>query len=307
MTTSARWSLSLIMAGALSGCFTGVESTPKIDSSDLRKQNVVTTQEQRYLDDVNPQKLNDWQAGKQLLVTDSKIAMLLGPEAQNGSELQGKPLTYIGCEDVTSLTGEPVAQLKFTTPDGLTVSYRMDASVAEVSKRNAVEIPLTIELSVVDEVKRKMMGKSYYLVTRDRYDLNNEAITGNKFIKATVTDVLPGSSFYPVLLEMKDEDGKDFHLYMSVGHDLKAPRNFASLFSLSNPRDRYPNIKDDVWQLIIKGKVKEDMTREECRLSLGSPDNIDRRAGYSVLREVWSYENGKYLIFEDGLLRSYRQ
>lgn len=55
------------------------------------------------------------------------------------------------------------------------------------------------------------------------------------------------------------------------------------------------------------GTVTEDMTRDECRLSLGAPDNIDRRAGYSVLREVWSYENGRYLIFEDGLLRSYRQ
>lgn len=307
MAKSARWSSYLLMAGALSACFTGVESTPKIDSSDLKKQNVTSTPEQHYLDDVQHEKLGEWTPGKQLLVTDNKLAMLLGPEAGEEKNLKGGTLTYIGCEDVMSITGESVAQLRFRTPDGVTVAYRMDAPMAEVAKRSEVEIPLTIELSVVEAVKKKMAGATYYLLSRDRYDEQNEAKTGKKYVKATVVDVLPGSSFYPVLLVLKDEDGAIFHLFMSVGRDLKAPRNFASLFSLSNPRTRYPNINDEVWRHIVNGTVKEDMTRDECRLSLGAPDNIDRRAGYSVLREVWSYENGKYLIFEDGLLRSFRQ
>lgn len=49
------------------------------------------------------------------------------------------------------------------------------------------------------------------------------------------------------------------------------------------------------------------MTRDEARLALGAPANIDRRPGYSFMREIWTYENGIFLIFEDGLLKSFRQ
>lgn len=94
---------------------------------------------------------------------------------------------------------------------------------------------------------------------------------------------------------------------MSVGSDLRATRKFGSLLSLSNPRDRYPEITDANWNNIVNGRVSEDMTREECRLALGAPATVDRRPGYSIMREIWTYENGRYLIFEDGLLRSFRQ
>jgi hypothetical protein len=61
-----------------------------------------------------------------------------------------------------------------------------------------------------------------------------------------------------------------------------------------------------VWDNIIHGRVALDMTRSECRLSLGAPKTVDTRPGYSGVRELWVYENGAYLVFEDGLLRDYR-
>ena len=294
------------MAASLSSCFTGVESTPKIGAADLRKQNVADSPEQHYLADFGQQRLNDWRPGKQLLVTDNKIALFLGPEAEKGEPLEGSILTFQGVKDAISLSGDSVARLRFTTATGTNVAYDMDASASSVAKRASVEIPLTIELSIVEAVKNKMVGNTYYILTRDWYDTSNQPSRGRRFVPVKVTDVLPGSSFYPVLLVMQDEKGNPFHLYMSVGHDVKAPRNFALLFSLTDPRQKYPQISDEAWAHIVNGTVAQDMTRDECRMSLGAPDNIDRRPGYSILSEIWSYENGKYLIFEDGLLRSFR-
>lgn len=304
---TARWTISVIMVSALTACFTGVESTPKIGISDIKRQNIVDSPEQHYMSDITHEKLDQWHPGKQLLITDHKLAMLLGPEAENGNDLKGTVLTFTGVKNVVSISGDSIASIMFTTQYGLPVKYQMDASIQEVGKRKIVDIPLTIELSIIDEVKQKMLGQTYYVVTRDWYDISNELKQGRRFVQVRIIDVKPGSSFYPVLLVLEDEKGELFHLFMSVGNDGKSPRDFASLFSLTDPRLRYPTITDEAWEHIINGTVKEDMTRDECRLALGSPDNIDRRVGYSVLREIWSYENGKYLIFEDGLLRTYRQ
>ncbi len=66
-------------------------------------------------------------------------------------------------------------------------------------------------------------------------------------------------------------------------------------------------ITDANWDRIIHGRVALEMTRDECRLALGSPSHIDRYQGTSAYGERWTYENGVYLIFFDGILSSFRQ
>ena len=86
-----------------------------------------------------------------------------------------------------------------------------------------------------------------------------------------------------------------------------SPRTFPTLFSFDDPRKKYPDISPENWERIINGRVEAGMTREECRLALGSPKEVDRAANNSYLREIWLYENGIYLVFEDGLLKIYRR
>lgn len=306
LNSVARLGVFIILLDVPSACFTGVESTPKITENDLKKQVPVNSEETDYLAGIKHQPLNDWTSGKQFLVTDNKISLLLGPEMNHTENLHGKIIRFQQAEDVTSVTGTPIAQLSFMTPDSSIIKMNMDKSVADLSKRDMVEIPFTIELSIVEDVKDKLQGQKYFIVTREWCDTANIPKSGHRFVPVEVNDVRPGNSFYPILLVMKDENGQPFHLFMSVGKDPKAPRSFASLFSLTNPRLRYPAITDKTWQNIINGTVAQEMTREECRLAIGAPANIDRRPGYSILTEIWSYENGRYLIFEDGLLRSFR-
>lgn len=93
---------------------------------------------------------------------------------------------------------------------------------------------------------------------------------------------------------------------MTTGTDRSSTRNFATLFSLTDPRLRYPAITDENWEAITYSRVRPYMTRDEARMAVGSPNEIDRGRNYSAAYERWIYPNGAYLIFEDGLLKSFR-
>ena len=44
------------------------------------------------------------------------------------------------------------------------------------------------------------------------------------------------------------------------------------------------------------------MTKDEVRLSLGSPSSVNQRPSHEGVREYWYYPDGRYLYFEDGVL-----
>lgn len=85
-----------------------------------------------------------------------------------------------------------------------------------------------------------------------------------------------------------------------------APRGFATLFSFTDPREKYPQISDETWANIIRGRVALGMTRAECRLALGTPDDVIHRNDHNYLYERWNYDNGVYLVFRDDILENYR-
>ncbi len=291
----------------LQGCFTGIESTPKISDSEVKREVAPPRPEETFLTDIRHQPISEWQQGKQWFVTDSKIKLIFGASVGNAVINETDILSFVRSYETTTITGEKVAELTFATSRGEEVTYRTAQSLEALGKASKVDIPFAVEMSIVDDVRQRMNGKTYYVITSAWYDTNGQAMTGRRFIPVTVKEVLPGNAYYPILLNMIDDTGQPFRLYMSVGADSTMPRRFNSILSLSNPRLRYPTISDSNWNHIINGEVATDMTRDECRLALGSPTAVDRRPGYSIMHEIWTYEDGKYLIFEDGLLRSFRQ
>lgn len=296
----------MLMSFLLSGCFTGIESTPKITVDDVKKEKVIVTAEQLFLDSVKGEPFRRWQRGKMFFVTDNKIRLIFGTTADQNDSLAGKMLEYDGYSILPTVTGEHAAELRFISDEGKNYSYRIGVSLEELNARETVELPFAIEMTIVETVRKKMSGQKYYVLTSVWYDTNDEISYGRKFIPVTIAEVMPGNNVYPVKLAIKDSECKEARLFMSVGRGYKSPRSFATLFSFSDPRLKYPDITDDVWKNIISGQVSIDMTREECRLSLGAPKEIDRRPGYNGVSELWLYENGAYLVFVDGLLREFR-
>ncbi|MCM1349114.1 MAG: hypothetical protein NC338_06830 [Firmicutes bacterium] len=298
---------ALFMAAAVTSCFTGIESTPKITAADVKRQHITVRAEDSYLADIEPEPVGQWEKGKRFYVTDNKFSMLLVPPVPAETDsLAGKEIRFNGYGESADIAGYKTLELDFITPEGNAVTYRT-RSTSTTGPDSPLDIPFLIDMDIIDRLKKKMEGKSYYITTASWYDSAMQPVTGRKFVSVTVRRVLPGNQYYSAILELTDDKGKDFNLYMSAGNDIKSLRNFSTLFSLTNPRDAYPQITDATWQNIINSRVAAEMTKEECRMALGSPASVDRQVGYSSIREIWTYENGIYLIFEDNLLRSFRQ
>jgi hypothetical protein len=59
-------------------------------------------------------------------------------------------------------------------------------------------------------------------------------------------------------------------------------------------------------KLVIGGKIKTDMTREQVLMSWGKPDQISRSDGEWATSERWVY-GSTHLYFERGILKSYQE
>lgn len=306
---SRQFAIFLTVAAMLplAGCFTGIESTPKITADDVKKQKIVVTPEQMFISDIGEAPLSEWSKGKRFLVTDDRITLIFGASAAGLSSLCGEELIYQGYDSVPAITGDGATLLEFSTSKGNTLKYTVDAPVCSVLNRRYVEIPFTIDLDVVTTVRERLTTKRVYVITSMWFDRDGRQVSGRKFIPVTITDVSHGNVNYPFYVNFVDDEGKSGGVYMSLGTSRHSTRNFDSLFSFTDPRLRYPNVSDDNWKNIINGVVALDMTREECRLALGFPKEIDRRPGYGGVEERWIYTDGVYLLFEDGLLRDFRR
>ncbi|MDE7443001.1 MAG: hypothetical protein K2M65_02445, partial [Muribaculaceae bacterium] len=265
------------------------------------------TPEMELLSDIVPQPFMEWKIGKEFYVTDDKITLALNPSYKPVEQLGGKIVRYAGMRTIPDVTGSESTEILLTTPDNTEVVYRVNASPADLAARSSVEIPFTIEMDLVNATSKRLTGMKAWVLTPVWYDMDDKASTGRKFVPVTIDEIMPGNLAYPVKLTFTDEAGQKHRLFMSLGNERRATRPFASLFAFTNPKDRYPNTPDETWQNIIDGKVAKYMTRDECRLALGSPNDVDKGANYSSVIEKWTYDNGVYLIFEDGLLVRFRK
>ena len=93
---------------------------------------------------------------------------------------------------------------------------------------------------------------------------------------------------------------------MNAGGAGNESRTFQNLFSLADPKIKFPGIQDEVWSLIQLGKVRPGMTKEECKLSLGNPSDVNSGHDWNSTIDLWQYTNGTFLRFQDGVLLDFR-
>lgn len=309
---------------SLQSCFTGVESTPKISLSDVRKQQAATvTDEQRFLAGLAPTPPSQWRPGHRLRVDDAKIGLALTSASASADSLPGRDLVFDSFSPAVSLTGTDATEISFHAdlPGGRAeYFYRVSVDMSELDTLEAIHVPFTVDMDLVARVDSMMRGRRLYVRTPMWYraDGNRSAVAGLRHVPVVVDSVVAGDSNYPlgVVFTLVDADQARLlepsgaqctrMVFMTVGKSRAATRNFELLFSFRDPREIYPGIKDDVWQLIVRSRVKEGMTREECRLALGAPTTLRRIPTYGGMREQWQYSDGVYLYFDDGFLTRYR-
>lgn len=304
---------ALALSMTVQGCFTGVESTPRIGNSELKRQNATDqTAERQYLADIATEPIGKWHSGKTFVVEDSKAMLNFGTSLGDVTLAPGDVLVFSEAVKAVSPTGEATDLVFMKRGSDRRLVYRINATMDELNRRDVVELPFTVDLDVSERLKGRLVGNTYYIMTPRWLDRNQKTVTRLKYIPVRVVDVLPGNSDFParVVFEPLDDALKGqglFSVYMSVGDGRRATRNFETQFSLSNPRDKYQQIEDDVWRAIVEGRLKRGMTRDLVRLSLGSPKDVLRGHDYSSAYERWEYDGGIYLVFRDGILEDFRR
>ena len=276
MRTGIVYMVATVLCIFVTSCFTGVESTKKItmpDTGEIAAQ----SPEDRFIESYFVQQGCDtWRIGKPFYYTDEKLSF-------------DKVVLLFDCEGhkfryETGKTREEIGRLKYTPL-----------------------IPPFIDIDDLNMARSLLKDRVLYIKTPMWYNEKSEAIEGRKLIPVRVVDIRPGNNVLPVEVWFEDDKGNQAGVFMSL---LSSSRSqyitFDRLFSFENPRLQYKEIQDDAWEQITLGKVKTGMTKAECKLSLGNPNEVKKIPTYSGLREQWIYNSGAYLFFVDDLLADYR-
>ncbi|MCM1036393.1 MAG: hypothetical protein NC406_03600 [Bacteroides sp.] len=296
------------LAAALGGCFTGIESTPRISGDDVRRADVHVTAEQQLMHAVAAEPPAQWRRGKRWLVGDDRISLVFAAPLPAGADsLAGRVLRLDSMGRYPGISGDTLLAPVFVTDAGARLTYRTAVKAEALDSLATLELPFAIELSAVEAADSLLRGRTVYITTPQRLERDGRRTDGLRHVPVTVLGVEPGTVRYPLRVVFADVDSATRSVMLTYGDGPAATRNFDRLFSFTDPRHSYPRITPATWEHIMHSRVTAGMTRDECRLALGAPQRIDRNGGHAGQYERWSYDQGIYLIFEDGFLIKYRQ
>ncbi len=289
-------------------CHTGIESTKTITLSKSERKQLEASPEEKLMEDVKAPMLSEWKEGKKFLVSDNRASLVFDPYSMinDQEELGGKIIEYAGVTLKATPGGADEAVIVFKNGSG-SLQYSTGKNTNDAATSiSSMDVPMLIDLELVDKVKDLLVGRKVWTRSQLWYDRNENKIDGRKFVPVEIVDVNPGTMVFPLKVYLIDENGKPAMMYMNAGTAGIESRTFQNLFSLTDPKDRYPSIHEDVWELIQRGQVRLGMTKEECKLALGNPSDVNSGHDWNSTIDFWQYPNGSYLRFQDGLLVAFR-
>lgn len=290
----------------MTGCFTGVESTSKVKLSRDDKKTVAPTAEELLSANFMPDSLKVWAVGRKFRVTDKQRAALVIRPVGSRPDSIGEVLTYTGSVERIAPGGGQHVWLQFSDGSGEWEYDTGKTRASALASVTSLDVPMLIDMQYVAKIEKMLRGEKLYVRTSEWYDRDGRRFHGRKFAEVKVDSVAAGNVRFPFRVAVTSSDGQSGFLYMSSGRRGTDSRTFQNLFSITDPREKYKNIAPEIWENIQTGKVQAGMTKEECRLALGSPSGVNEGRDYTKLIDIWSYGDGKYLRFEDGLLVDFR-
>lgn len=301
----------LYMLTLIASCSTGIESTKKIQMSRSEQRQIQRTEEEMFANALKGTPLSQWHPGKKFMASSGRTPLIFEPSGVNYStnddSFEGKMLDFVGTE--IRMTPDLKDECVILFSDGSNI-FRYPTGKSHESATSEIDsskMPLLYDIDLIDQWKNRLCGLTVWTRSPLWYDAAGNRIAGLKFSKVTVTDVLPASGQFPMKVEIRLPDGDTAFMNMNYTADTADSRNFAALFFLKDPKTRYPHITDENWDLIKKGRIGLGMTKEECKLALGNPDDVDAGRTSTQTMDIWKYSDGTYLMFTDGLLTRFRQ
>ncbi|MDE7381878.1 MAG: hypothetical protein K2N03_07120 [Muribaculaceae bacterium] len=298
-----------------SSCFTGIESTKRIEMSKVEKKISAPSPEESMLADIVPLPLGKWKVGKAFLCTDNRLSFLLEP-SQLSSELnpKGQHLIFTGVSTKTAPDGSIQAIIKFNIPEkNIDVSYKTGKDIEDaLSSLLSSQIPMLTDLDMVAQADSILRGRHLFTLSNLWYDDHDTRIHGLRYVEVVIDSVVPSLSGFPLKTYFSLSSHHDNNypssagMFLNFGYSGFDSRSLPSLFSQSDIRKKYPSISSRIWELIYRGEVAEGMTKTECKLSLGNPSEVLPTHDYSRTIDLWQYPDGVVLRFDDGVLVNYR-
>lgn len=285
------------------GCSTGIERTKPITLSRNDIKLLKPSAETILMDSISAIPLGKWEVGRKFLVADDKVALVFLP----GEYVPHKNmiLEFSGIELKNNPAGEKEVVVVLRSGKE---EYRYDSGMtSEKALASLSAIPMLIDLDTVEQASRLLCGRSVWTRSRLWYDMEGNKIAGKKYVPVSILAIQPGDIVFPLKVLISDSDGKEFYFLMNTNDDGVESRSFANIFSLSDPREQYKSISPENWALICAGKIRTGMTKDECKLSLGNPSEVDSGHDWSQTIDFWKYSDGTFLRFQDGLLIDYRK
>lgn len=294
-------SFCLFSAAGLSSCFTGVEGTKKIELTKSDRKLLAPQPEETFVADIKGTGSDEWKPGKRFYVTDDRAVLAFRQKGMPldplSMHLGGSILTFTGKRESHGLSGEKETSLVFSN-GAREFEYPVNTGAGH-EEISSDKLPMMTDMDLVAILDSKLRGRQLWIKTPQWLSEDGDSFRGRKYVPVTITKATPGKGVNPYRLDFTDAGGKQLHIYMGSS----GSRKFQSLFSLSDPLAPYTSVTEEVKELIRDGNVRPGMTKEECRLSLGYPDEADAGHSYSSTLDLWKYSNGRILFFEDGLLK----
>lgn len=294
----------------VAACSTGIEGTKTIKMSRAERRETQPTPEELFARPIVSAPVSEWKPGKRFLIVDEKARLIFDmPSVAQSDSVTGHVLKFEDVELRPNPGGKDVVVLRFND-GGNTVRFRTSRVVGSGEfDITGLDIPMTVDLDLVQLADSLLKGKSFWTRSRLWYDSDMAPYYGRKFVPVTVTCVHPGNQHFPLTVDFMDESGEKASFMMNVKAESglgAESRTLPTLFSMTDPKASYPSIQPEIWDNIRNGKVSLGMTKEECKLALGNPTDVDTGHTWGNLVEVWSYKDGKFLYFEDGRLTNFR-
>ncbi|MCM1489315.1 MAG: hypothetical protein NC095_00590 [Muribaculum sp.] len=272
-------------------------------------KSMTKSDEQLFAAQISGVLLKDWEKGKKFLATSDRTIYLFEPSSSSditANSLKNKTLSFEFVESSVNPDLKEECIIVFSD-GGVPLRYNTGKSPDDALQQiDSSKIPLLSDLDLIAQWRNKLVGKTLWTRNNLWYDENGQRVPGLKFSKVEVLDVMPAAADFPMLVKM-NHDGNIAYVFMNYTSDASDSRNFSSLFYLSDPKAKYPDISDENWSLIQSGRVGLGMTKEECRLAIGYPDELRSGHDSSQTLDIWQYSDGTYLFFSDGLLTNFRQ
>lgn len=317
-----NWILTaaVLLLVTLSSCFTGIESTKRVELGKEDRRKVLPTPEDTFLNVIKSTPIGKLKGGERFLATDDRLALILEQNGFSGSNathsdyeqgfirittggnLKGHTLTFCRLEEKRIPDGNMQTSVvlrdgntEYTYPTRMSADEAPDAFTTD-------KLPMLIDLQMVADASALLSGRNVWTRTQLWYSGDSIRMKGRKFIPVKISHVEPGSTAFPLKVFFTDNLGNDAFVYMNFGSSGNDSRSFGNLFSLSDVRQQYNSIPDDIWENICNGVAAAGMTKDQVRLALGAPIDVNSGHTHSESLDLWKYPDGRVLHFTDGIL-----